>query len=203
MGRARSSPRPVIAEIIAVGSELLLGGRTDSNSLFITDELGTLGIEVRFKSVVGDDRADIVRALKTAVSRAEIIVMTGGLGPTVDDCTREAIADAAGRKLARRKEAFEGMQKRLAQWGRSPNKGQLRQALIPTGATVVPNPVGSAPGFWLNVAGRHVDFVTGRASGNGGDDARERGPCVGFSIGGARPHAAADQAPGVSYVGDS
>ena len=123
MGRARSSSQPVIAEIIAVGSELLLGGRTDSNSLFITDELGTLGIEVRFKSVVGDDRADIVRALKTAVARAEIIVMTGGLGPTVDDCTREAIADAAGRKLGRRKEAFEAMQKRLAQWGRSPTRG--------------------------------------------------------------------------------
>jgi len=153
MGRARSSSQPVIAEIIAVGSELLLGGRTDSNSLFITDELGTLGIEVRFKSVVGDDRADIVRALKTAVARAAIIVMTGGLGPTVDDCTREAIADAAGRKLGRRKEAFEAMQKRLAQWGRSPNKGQLRQALIPTGATVVPNPVGSAPGFWLSWRG--------------------------------------------------
>ena len=110
MGRARSLPQPVIAEIIAVGSELLLGGRTDSNSLFITDELSTLGIEVRFKSVVGDDRADIVRALKTAVARAEIIVMTGGLGPTLDDCTREAIDEAAGRKLGRRQEAFEAMQ---------------------------------------------------------------------------------------------
>ena len=145
-----SSSRSVIAEIIAVGSELLLGGRTDSNSLLITDELASLGIEVRFKSIVGDDRADIVRALKTAVSRAKIIVMTGGLGPTVDDCTREAIARAAGRKLARRKEAFDAMKRRLSQWGRSPNKGQLRQALIPSGATVVPNPVGSAPGFWLS-----------------------------------------------------
>ena len=149
MGKSRSSPQPMIAEIIAIGSELLLGGRTDSNSLLITEELGSLGIEVRFKSVVGDDRADIVRALKTAVSRAKIIVMTGGLGPTVDDCTREAVAAAAGRTLARRKEAFEAMKMRLAQWGRSPNKGQLRQALIPSGATVVANPVGSAPGFWL------------------------------------------------------
>ena len=79
--------------------------------------------------------------------------MTGGLGPTVDDCTREAVAQAAGRRLARRKEAFEGMQARLAQWGRVPNKGQLRQALIPSGASVVPNPVGSAPGFWLSWRG--------------------------------------------------
>jgi len=150
MPRARSSPQLVIAEIIAVGSELLLGGRTDSNSLLITEELASLGIEVRFKSIVGDDRADIVRALKVAASRAGIIIMTGGLGPTVDDCTREAIAAAAGRTLSRRKEAFDGMQMRLAQWGRSPNKGQLRQALIPSRATVVPNPIGSAPGFWLS-----------------------------------------------------
>jgi len=149
------------AEIIAVGSELLLGGRTDSNSLLITDQLGALGIEVRFKSIVGDDRSDIVRALKTAVSRAKVIIMTGGLGPTVDDCTREAIASAAGRTLARRREAFDNLQRRLAQWGRSPNKGQLRQALIPSGATVVPNPVGSAPGFWLSWRGATVVSLPG------------------------------------------
>jgi nicotinamide-nucleotide amidase len=79
----------------------------------------------------------------------------------VDDCTREAIASAAGRKLTRRQEAFEGMQRRLAQWGRSPNKGQLRQALIPSGATVVPNPVGSAPGFWLSWRGATVVSLPG------------------------------------------
>jgi competence/damage-inducible protein CinA-like protein len=149
MPRGRSS-RPVIAEIIAVGSELLLGGRIDSNSLLITEELATLGIEVRFKSVVGDHRTDIARAVKIALSRVNVVVMTGGLGPTVDDCTREAIAAATGRRLARRKEAFEGMRMRLAQWGRVPNTGQLRQALIPSGASVIPNPVGSAPGFWLS-----------------------------------------------------
>jgi nicotinamide-nucleotide amidase len=149
MRRGRSSPSSLIAETIAVGSELLLGGRTDSNSLFITEELSRLGVEVRFKSVVGDGQADIVNALKTAVGRAKVMVMTGGLGPTVDDRTREAVAQAAGRKLARHKEAFAGMQARLAQWGRTPNKGQLRQALIPSGAMVLPNPVGSAPGFWL------------------------------------------------------
>ena len=161
MRRSSSSPRPIIAEIIAVGSELLLGGRTDSNSLLITEGLASLGIEVRFKSIVGDDRADIVRALKAAVSRAKVIVMTGGLGPTVDDCTREAIAAAAGRKLARRKEAFEAMKQRLSQWDRCPNKGQLRQALIPSGATVVPNPVGSAPGFWLSWRGAMLVSLPG------------------------------------------
>lgn len=149
--RVRPAPKiPVIAETIAIGSELLLGGRSDSNSLFITEELAALGIEVRFKSIVGDDQADIINALKTAVGRAQIVVLTGGLGPTVDDCTREAVAKATGQRLVRRKAAFECMQARLAQWGKIPNKGQLRQALIPSGAIVVANPVGSAPGFYLS-----------------------------------------------------
>jgi nicotinamide-nucleotide amidase len=141
------SDRCFIAETVAIGSELLVGGRSDSNSLVITEKLGACGIEVRFKSIVGDNRTDIVNALTTAVQRAGIVVITGGLGPTVDDCTREAVADATGRRLARRKEAFEGMTARLAQWRRTPNKGQLRQAMIPSGAKVIPNPVGSAPGF--------------------------------------------------------
>jgi nicotinamide-nucleotide amidase len=138
---------PLTAETIAIGSELLIGGRTDSNSLFIAEELGKLGIEVRFKTIVGDDRADIVSAINNAVRRAKVIVITGGLGPTVDDCTREAVAKATGKRLVRNKEADAGMRARMAQWGRTPNKGQLRQGLIPTGATVLTNPVGSAPGF--------------------------------------------------------
>ncbi|TKS64249.1 MAG: hypothetical protein EWM73_00641 [Nitrospira sp.] len=138
------------AETIAIGTELLIGGRSDSNSLFLADELGKLGIAVRFKSVVGDKRVDIVTALHTAVRRAHVIVMTGGLGPTVDDCTREAVACATGHRLGRRKEALEGMTARLAQWGRTPNTAQLRQAMIPSGATVLKNPVGSAPGFCLS-----------------------------------------------------
>lgn len=146
----RVSERAFIAETIAIGSELLVGGRSDSNSLFIADQLGESGIEVRFKSIVGDYRPDIVTAIQTAARRAGIIVMTGGLGPTIDDCTREAVAEITRRRLNRRKTAFEGMAARLAQWGRTPNKGQLRQALIPSGAVVLPNSVGSAPGFALS-----------------------------------------------------
>jgi len=141
--------RPFIAETIAIGSELLTGGRSDSNSLRIAEMLGTQGVEVRFKSIVGDDKADIASVLTTAVRRAGIVVMTGGLGPTADDCTREAVAGATGRKLVRRKEALDGMTARLAQWGRTPSKAQLRQALAPSGAVVLPNPTGSAPGFAL------------------------------------------------------
>lgn len=161
MNAARSVRRPVTAETIAIGSELLVGGRSDSNSLFITEVLGRLGIEVRFKSIVGDDLADMVQVLKTAVSRAGVVVMTGGLGPTVDDCTREAVAKATGRRLARRKAALDGMTARLAQWGRTPNAGQLRQAMIPAGATVVANPVGSAPGFLLEWKGATVVSLPG------------------------------------------
>lgn len=161
MNAPLSARRSVIAETIAIGSELLVGGRSDSNSCFITEALGRLGIEVRFKSVVGDDQADMVQVLKTAVSRAGVVIMTGGLGPTVDDCTREAVAKATGRRLARRKAALDGMTARLAQWGRMPNKGQLRQAMIPTRATVVANPVGSAPGFLLEWKGATIISLPG------------------------------------------
>ena len=161
MNAARSARRSVIAETVAIGSELLVGGRSDSNSIFIADALGRLGIEVRFKSIVGDDEADMVQVLKTAVSRAGVVVITGGLGPTVDDCTREAVAKATGRRLVRRKAAFDGMTARLAQWGRTPNKGQLRQALIPASATVVANPVGSAAGFALEWKGATLVSLPG------------------------------------------
>ena len=161
MPPAQSARRLLIAETIAVGSELLVGGRSDSNSLFITEALGRIGIEVRFKSIVGDDLADMVQVVKTAVGRAGIVILTGGLGPTVDDCTRDAIARATGKRLAKRKDAFDGMVARLAQWGRTPNPGQLQQALIPAGATVIANPVGSAPGFSLSWKGATVVALPG------------------------------------------
>ena len=148
MAKPRAVPS-LDAETIAIGTELLIGGRSDFNSLFIADELGKLGIAVRFKSTVGDERQDIVMAIHTAAKRARVIIMTGGLGPTVDDCTREAVAQATGYRLGRRKEALEGMTARLAQWGRRPSSGQLRQAMIPSGATVLKNPLGSVPGFCL------------------------------------------------------
>ncbi|MGH7166625.1 MAG: CinA family nicotinamide mononucleotide deamidase-related protein [Nitrospiraceae bacterium] len=140
-------------EIIAIGSELLLGGRLDTNSLFLAEQLASAGVEVRFKSVVGDDEPDIQQALRLAAGRAEVVVLTGGLGPTLDDRTRQAVARATGRTLRRRAEALEGMRRRLAAWGRVPTVAQLRQGLIPRGAEVLPNPVGSAPGFCLTWRG--------------------------------------------------
>ncbi len=136
-------------EVIAIGSELLLGGRPDTNSLFLTEALAAVGVEVRFKSVVGDDEADIMAAIRTASRRAEVVVLTGGLGPTGDDLTRQAVARVTRRLLRRRAEAVEGMRQRLAAWGRTPSVAQMRQGLIPSGAEVIANPVGSAPGFCL------------------------------------------------------
>jgi competence/damage-inducible protein CinA-like protein len=144
-----SAALPLTAETIAIGTELLIGGKSEANSLFLADELGKLGIEVRYKSVVGDIQSDIALAIRHAAKRAGVVIMTGGLGPTVDDRTRGAVAQATGRRLGRRKDALDGMRTHLAQWGRTPSKGQLRQAMIPSRATVLANPVGSAPGFCL------------------------------------------------------
>lgn len=148
-------------EIIAVGSELLIGGRLDTNSVFLSERLGALGIEVRFKSIVGDSEDDIVTVLTTAARRAEIVILTGGLGSTSDDCTRQAVARAVGRPLRRRAEAFAGMSARLAAWGRTPTVAQLRQTLIPSGADVLANPVGSAPGFSLQWNGSFIAALPG------------------------------------------
>ena len=149
------------AEIIAIGSELLLGGRLDTNSLFLVERLASLGIEVRFKSVVGDEKQDIASALRTASRRADVVLLTGGLGPTVDDCTRQAVAQVIGRPLRQRKDAMDSMRQRLAAWGRIPSQSQLRQALIPAGADVLFNPVGSAPGFALTWNGCLVAALPG------------------------------------------
>ncbi|MFM8550893.1 MAG: competence/damage-inducible protein A [Nitrospiraceae bacterium] len=148
-------------EIIAIGSELLLGGRLDTNSIWLSEGLAANGIEVRFKTVVGDVEADIVAALRTAAGRADVVLLTGGLGPTGDDCTREAVARATGRPLRRRAEAVAGMKKQLAAWGRVPSAAQQCQGLIPTGADVLANPVGSAPGFVLRWRGTVIAALPG------------------------------------------
>lgn len=149
------------AELIAVGSELLLGGRLDTNSLFLSDKLADLGVEARFKTQVGDDREDIVAAVRTACRRATVVVLTGGLGPTEDDCTREAVAEAVGRPLRRHGLALAAVRRRLAEWRRPVRRQHLRQARIPRGATWLDNPVGSAPGFMLSWKGARIVALPG------------------------------------------
>ena len=135
------------AEIIAVGSELLLGGRIDTNSLFLSELLAEQGIEVRFKSVVGDDVDDIGVAVTNAAKRAKLVLITGGLGPTVDDVTREAVAQVTGNPLRLRPRALESIATRLQSAGRVVSENQRRQAFLPTGAVLLRNAAGIAPGF--------------------------------------------------------
>jgi nicotinamide-nucleotide amidase len=149
------------AEIIAVGSELLTPDRIDTNSLFLTAELNKLGIEVIRKTVVGDSRRDIREAFSQALERAEVVVSTGGLGPTEDDLTREVVADLLGRKLESNVDVLRGIQERFARIGRKMADVNARQAMVPEGATVLENSRGTAPGLWLESDGRVVILFPG------------------------------------------
>jgi nicotinamide-nucleotide amidase len=140
----------VNAEIIAVGSELLTPFRTDTNSLYLTDQLNQLGVDVIFKSVVGDDLKRLVAAAQHALFRSEIIIFSGGLGPTEDDLTREAVAEALSIPLKRNEEVLAAIEVRFASrgWKMSPNNA--KQADVLEGATVLPNANGTAAGQWLS-----------------------------------------------------
>ena len=145
------------AEIIAVGSELLRGGRLDTNSLFLSESLAEHGIEVRFKSVVGDDVEDIGAVVTNAARRVKLVLITGGLGPTVDDVTREAVARVTGCPLRLRSLALKSLTMRLQSAGRPITENQRRQAFLPTGAVLLRNATGVAPGF--AVKGKHCWIV--------------------------------------------
>ena len=138
------------AEIIAVGSELLTPFRMDTNSLYLTEQINELGVEVVFKCVVGDDLRRLVAAAKHALFRSEIVIFSGGLGPTEDDLTREAVAEALGVSLRRDEEVLAGIAQRFAArgWKMSPNNA--KQADVLEGAAVLPNANGTAPGQWLS-----------------------------------------------------
>jgi nicotinamide-nucleotide amidase len=140
----------VDAEIIAIGSELLTPFRQDTNSLYLTEKLNQLGVEVIFKTIVGDSRERLTGAASLALSRAEIVIFMGGLGPTEDDLTREAVADALGLELHRDAEIVHGIEQRFAArgWKMSPNN--VKQGDVISGAVVLPNANGTAPGQWIS-----------------------------------------------------
>ncbi|MGB9234359.1 MAG: competence/damage-inducible protein A, partial [Terriglobales bacterium] len=137
------------AEIIAVGSELLSPYRQDTNSLYLTDKLNDLGVEVRFKCIVGDDRENLVAAVKLAMRRSDIIILSGGLGPTEDDLTREAVAEALGLNLIRDPEIMARLEERFAKRGYKLTPNNAQQADVIANATVLSNALGSAPGQWI------------------------------------------------------
>jgi nicotinamide-nucleotide amidase len=137
------------AEIIAVGSELLTSQRIDTNSLFLTDQLNALGVEVRRKMIVGDDRTLLTNSIKEAIARVGIVILTGGLGPTEDDLTRDAVASATGRKLIFRDDLRDAIAERFQRMNRKMADNNLRQAYAVEGAEALPNPNGTAAGQYL------------------------------------------------------
>ena len=138
------------AETIAVGSEMLTPHRQDTNSLYLTEKLNELGVEVRYKCVVGDSREDLTAAAKLAMRRSDIIILIGGLGPTEDDLTREAVAEALGLQLHRDPAQLAKLEERFAKRGYKFSPNNAKQADVLTGAVVLPNPNGSAPGQWIS-----------------------------------------------------
>jgi nicotinamide-nucleotide amidase len=138
------------AEIIAVGSEMLTPSRQDTNSLYLTEKLNEIGVIVAFKTIVGDRMKDLVGAIRTALNRVDILVMMGGLGPTQDDLTREAVAEALGLALRRDASQVAALHARAATWRITMPPNNLKQADVLEGATILPNVNGSAPGQWLD-----------------------------------------------------
>jgi nicotinamide-nucleotide amidase len=139
----------VTAEIIAIGSELLTPFFQDTNSLYLTEKLNELGVEMAFKTVVGDNREHLTLAARVALGRADILIFMGGLGPTEDDLTRECVAAALGREIHRDSEIITQLYKRFAKMRRKMPENNERQADIIDGAEMLPNALGTAPGQWI------------------------------------------------------
>lgn len=149
------------AEIIAVGSELLTPDRADTNSLFLTGKLNSLGIEVRFKTIVGDDHERLAAVLRAALGRSGLIILIGGLGPTEDDVNRDVVAEVLGRPLIENPDIRLQLEKRFARLGRTMSENNLRQALVPEGAEWISNKNGTAPGIWIEHQGVLILLLPG------------------------------------------
>lgn len=147
------------AEIIATGTELLSGGVLDTNSLYLSEELMLLGLETAFKTVVGDDEKDMEEALTRALARAQVVLVTGGIGPTEDDITRKLVAKIAKKRLVLNEDALKAIHARLA--GRDAGASNDRQALIPSGAKLLRNSAGTAPGFFIDEEGPFIAVLPG------------------------------------------
>jgi nicotinamide-nucleotide amidase len=137
------------AAILAVGSELLTPHKTDTNSLFVTEVLNDLGIAVAFKAIVGDHRAELTAHVGHALSRHRVLILTGGLGPTDDDLTRDVVAEHLGLALDEDPAIIDAMERRFAARGWKMPAVNRRQAMVPRGAVVLANPHGTAPGLWI------------------------------------------------------
>src|SRR5512133_1190635 len=158
------------AEIITIGTEILLGEIVDTNSAYLARRLRDLNVDVFRTSTVGDNAQRIAALIQETLGRTEIIITTGGLGPTVDDPTREAVSLAFGVETEFRPELWEQIEERMSRFGRKPTENQKRQAYIPQGAIPVSNAVGTAPAFIFEVPPSPTlpPNSKGRNSGEGG-----------------------------------
>ncbi|MCE2726734.1 MAG: CinA family nicotinamide mononucleotide deamidase-related protein [Planctomycetaceae bacterium] len=141
------------AEVIAIGDELTSGQRLDTNSQWLSAELGVLGVPVVFHTTAADTLEAGVEAFRAAADRADLVVATGGLGPTADDLTRDVLAAVAGSPLELSPEALTAVESRFARRGMPMPESNRRQAVFPRGSRIIPNPEGTAPGIDLDVAG--------------------------------------------------
>jgi len=149
------------AEIIAIGSELLAPDRTDTNSLWLTEKLNRLGIEVKLKTIVGDDDARLEEAIKDATRRSKVVITTGGLGPTEDDITRKITARALGRRLLLDEAVLAEIRQRFQSFGVAMPERNSRQAMVIEDAEVLPNPNGTAPGMFIDHQGTAIVLLPG------------------------------------------
>jgi nicotinamide-nucleotide amidase len=149
------------ATLIAVGSEMLTPFRLDTNSLLVTDRLNAIGYDIRLKTVVGDDLDELAAVFRATIGSVDLIVCTGGLGPTEDDLTRDALARVLELPLDLHEEILESISARFARRGLVMSAINRRQALVPRGATVLPNANGTAPGLWLEAKGTGIALLPG------------------------------------------
>ncbi|HUQ31389.1 MAG TPA: competence/damage-inducible protein A [Pyrinomonadaceae bacterium] len=149
------------AEIIAIGSELLTSERTDTNSLWLTEKLNSIGVEVKLKTIVGDDDARLEETIRDAIKRSGIVIMTGGLGPTEDDITRKIAARAMNRRLLLNEKVLEAIRAKFLTLGRQMPEINSRQAMVIDGAEVLDNPQGSAPGMYIEHENHSVALLPG------------------------------------------
>lgn len=149
------------AEIVTTGTELLLGEIVDTNAAYIARQLRTIGLNLFFKTTVGDNEERMTMVLKQALERSDVILVSGGLGPTVDDVTRQAVARATGRELVLDEELLASIEAHYARWGRTMAENNRRQAYVPKGALGIKNPVGTAPIFVVEEGQKLVIVLPG------------------------------------------
>lgn len=152
------------AEFIGIGSELLTSLKPETNSLYIAQRLEEVGIKLAFKTICGDHEEDIISALKTARNRVQLIIITGGLGPTDDDLTRQAVSKFLGRELIFKEEIVERIAGRYRMKGKEMPEINIRQGFVIDGAEVIYNPVGTAPGMWIEDNGKYIVILPGPPS---------------------------------------